>query len=74
MYDEENYQEGITFLGSLDGNFSAAFDKTGNEIWNSGDNNLIMYNTNLRGELYGCHYESQLENSYPAVEFSLDND
>ena len=73
MYQEENYQDGITFFGSLDGNFSAAFDKNGNEIWNSADNNLIMYNTNLKGELYGCHYQPQLENSYPGIEFNLDN-
>ena len=32
LYNQNSYQEGITFLGSLDGNFSAAFDKNGNEI------------------------------------------
>ena len=72
VYDSDGYQDGITFLGSLDGNFSAAFNKQGNEIWNSGSDNLIMYNTNFKGELYGCHYEPQLEHSYPAVEFDLD--
>ena len=60
VHDSDGYQDGITFLGSLDGNFSAAFDKEGSEIWNSDSDNLIMYNTNLKGELYGCHYESQL--------------
>ena len=72
LYSSNEYQDGITFLGSLDGNFSAAFDKQGNEIWNSHQTNLIMYNTNLKGELYGCHYEPQFEHSYPAVEFDLD--
>ena len=72
LYNENSYQEGITFLGSLDGNFSAAFDKNGNEIWNTQDKNLIMYNTNLKGELYGCHYNPQLENSYPGIEMDLD--
>tara|TARA_Y100000994_G_scaffold10732_1_gene8589 strand:- start:10885 stop:13035 length:2151 start_codon:yes stop_codon:yes gene_type:complete len=72
IYDSNEYQDGITFLGSLDGNFSAAFNKQGDEIWNSNGTSLIMYNTNLMGELYGCHYEPQLEHSYPAVEFDLD--
>ena len=72
LYNQNSYQEGITFLGSLDGNFSAAFDKSGNEIWNTQDKNLIMYNTNLKGELYGCHYNPQLENSYPGIEMNLD--
>ena len=43
LFNENLYQEGITFLGSLDGNFSAAFDKDGNEIWNTQDNNIIIY-------------------------------
>jgi hypothetical protein len=72
VYDSDAYQDGVTFLGSLDGNFSAAFDKQGNEIWNSSGDDLIMYNTNLKGELYGCHYEPELEHSYPAMEFDLD--
>ena len=72
IYDSEAYHDGVTFLGSLDGNFSAAFNKQGNEIWNSSGDDLIMYNTNLKGELYGCHYEPQLEHSYPAMEFDLD--
>ena len=74
LFNENLYQEGITFLGSLDGNFSAAFDKDGNEIWNTQDNNIIIYNTNLKGELYGCYYDSQLEHSYPTVELNLDNE
>jgi hypothetical protein len=73
LYDDEAYQEGVTFLGSLDGNFSVAFDKDGNEIWNTQDNNIIMYNTNLKGELYGCHYNPQLENSYPGIELDINS-
>ena len=73
LYESSSYQDGVTFLGSLDGNFSAAFDRDGNEIWNTQDNNIIMYNTNFNGELYGCHYNPQLENSYPGVELDLDN-
>jgi len=73
LYDSDSYQDGITFLGSLDGNFSAAFDKGGNEIWNTQDNDIIMYNTNLRGELYGCYYNSELENSYPGVELDVNS-
>ena len=69
---EDLYQNGITFLSSLDGNFSASFDKNGNEIWNTQDNNVIMYNTNMMGELYGCKYDNSLEHSYPAIEFDLD--
>tara|TARA_B100002052_G_scaffold79082_2_gene72120 strand:+ start:1296 stop:3443 length:2148 start_codon:yes stop_codon:yes gene_type:complete len=72
IYDSNEYQDGITFLGSLEENFSAAFNKQGDEIWNSNGINLIMYNTNLRGELYGAHYEPQLQHPYPAIEFDLD--
>lgn len=73
LYDSDAYQDGITFFGALDGNFSAAFDKNGNEVWNTQDNNIIIYNTNLKGELYGCHYNPQLENSYPGIEFDINS-
>ena len=56
LYNQNSYQEGVTFLGSLDGNFSAAFDKNGNEIWNTQDKNLIFYFSNLYGEIYVCLY------------------
>ena len=72
MHSSVDYQEGVTFLGSLDGNFSAAFDKDGDEIWNTASDNIIIYNTNLMGELYGCRYDPSLQHSYPVMEFDLD--
>ena len=75
MYNSSEFESGITFLGSLDGAFSAAFDQ-GGEIWNtSSSESIIMYNTNLKGELYGCrdlgvNYEFPL----PALEFNLDGE
>ncbi len=72
LHEPELYQDGVTFLGSLDGNFSAAYDKMGNEIWNTAGNSLIMYNTNFMGELYGAQYNSSAEHVYPAKEFNLD--
>ena len=82
LYDSEKYQEGITFLGSytpieLDGSsykFTAAFDKNGDEIWNTQDNNIIIYNTNMMGEFYGCYFNEGQENEYPPIEFNLDTE
>ena len=74
VYDSNEYQDGVTFVSALEGNFTAAFDKQGDEIWNSKDTSIIMYNTNFKGELYGCHYDSGLQFPYPAIEFNLDGD
>ena len=73
LYNSDTYQDGITLLGALEGNFSAAFDKNGNEVWNTQDNNIIIYNTNFKGELYGCYFNPQLENSYPGIEFDINS-
>ena len=75
VHDSDEYQSGITYLGSLDGAFSAAFDQN-KEIWHtSSSESIIMYNTNLKGELYGCRdIGANYENSFPAMEFNLDGE
>ena len=40
------YQDGITFVGAYTNTFTAAFDRDGDEIWNTQDNKIIMYNSN----------------------------
>jgi len=46
--------EGITIYGSYLRNFSAAIDKYGNEVWNSGgENTFVYFNRSDDGELLG---------------------
>ena len=44
-FDSNQYNDGVTIFGAFFNYFSAAFDKNGNEIWITGDNNFVFYNT-----------------------------
>ena len=63
----------VTIFSSFLDYYSAAIDKDGNEIWNSSDENLIFYNTDYYGQLFGAKYDNTLENNLPVVEYNLDN-
>ena len=63
----------ITIFSSFLDYYSAAIDKDGNEIWNSEDENLIFYNTDYYGQLFGAQYDYTLQNNLPAIEFNIDN-
>ena len=66
--------EGITMFSSFLDYYSAAIDESGNEIWNSGDDNLIFYNTDYYGQLFGAQYDYTLVNNLPVIEYNIDND
>ena len=63
----------ITIFGSFLDNYSAAIDKNGNEIWNTSNNNLVFYNTDYYGQLFGAQYNNDLIHNLPVVEFDINN-
>ena len=64
-------QSGITVFGAFFNYFSAALDQEGNEIWNSGGNNFVYYNTSKFGNVFGCYFLSGAENNLPGLEISF---
>ena len=53
-HNPDQYSDGITMFSSFFDYYSAAIDENGNEIWNSGDENIIFYNTDYFGQLFGA--------------------
>ncbi|MDC0145024.1 aryl-sulfate sulfotransferase [bacterium] len=71
---ENNVQEGLTIFGSFFDYYSAVIDQNGNEIWNSGNQDLIFYNTDKYGRFFGAEFiGNNAENNYPGVKFSFEN-
>ena len=73
IFNSNQYNDGVTIFGAFFNYFSSAFDKNGNEIWNTGDNNFVFYNTDYNGKLFGCELRPELEYNIPGIEFTLDN-
>ena len=50
-------------------------DEEGNEIWNSGNENIIFYNTDYYGQLFGAKaiLSGEVENYLPVIEYDLNN-
>ena len=70
----DNLQEGLTIFGSFFDYYSAVIDENGNEIWNSGDDNLIFYNTDEYGRFFGAEFiGNNAENNYPGIKFSFED-
>ena len=68
-----NSQDGLTIFGSFFDYYSAVIDEDGNEIWNSGDENLIFYNTDKYGRFFGAEFiGNNAENNYPGIKFSFE--
>ena len=66
--------EGLTIYGSFFDYYSAVIDENGNEIWNSGDKNLIFYNTDKYGRFFGAEFiGNDVENNYPGIKFDFEN-
>ena len=63
----------ITVFGSFLDNYSAAIDKNGNEIWHTSNNNLVFYNTDYYGQLFGAQYNNDLIHNLPVVEFDINS-
>ena len=74
IYNENLQQEGLTIFGSFFDYYSAVIDQNGNEIWNSGNQDLIFYNTDRYGRFFGSEFiGNNAENNYPGVKFSFEN-
>tara|TARA_Y100000590_G_scaffold416501_1_gene515299 strand:- start:1031 stop:3100 length:2070 start_codon:yes stop_codon:yes gene_type:complete len=72
IFNETQVQNGVTIFSSFFNYFSAVIDKNGREIWNSGTENIVYYNTSLNGDLLGCYLKTGTENNLPGIEFSFD--
>jgi hypothetical protein len=72
--NESVIADGVTIFGSFFNYYSSVVDINGNEIWNSGNDDLVFYNTNEDGDLFGCYLDNSLNNNLPGVEFNIDND
>ena len=64
-------QSGVTIFGAFFNYFSAVIDQNGREIWNSGAENIVYYNTSAYGDLFGCYLNPGTENNLPGIEFSF---
>ena len=74
IINEDLIAEGLTILGAFQDFFSAVIDKYGNEIWNTGNEQIIFYRTDDYGQFLGCKYSPGQTNLYMGVEFSIDAD
>jgi len=74
IYNQDAQEEGLTIFGSFFDYYSAVIDENGNEIWNSGNQDLIFYNTDKYGRFFGAEFiGNNAENNYPGVKFSFEN-
>jgi len=72
VYDQNTYSEGVTIFGNLTPAFSAAIDKDGNQVWNSGGLNTFCYfKHDNSGRFYGGKYSTDPINILPGVEFDI---
>ena len=69
--DTNAFQRGITVFGAFFNYFSAAIDESGKEIWNSGIEDLVYYNSNRYGNVFGCSLAPGTENNLPGKEFTF---
>ena len=74
IHNENLYSPGLTIFSSFFNYYSAAFDQAGNEVWNTGQSDIVYYNTNYEGKLFGCWLNNQSENNLPGIEFSVNTD
>ncbi len=74
MYNDSQYSQGLTIFGAFFDYFSGIIDENGNEIWNTGEDNIVYYNTDYFGNLFGCQLRPELENNLPGLEFSIDSE
>ena len=74
LYNNNN-QEGLTIFGSFFDYFSAVIDQNGNETWNSGSqDSLVFYNTDKYGRFFGAKFiGNEFENNFPGIKFSFED-
>ena len=68
------YSPGFTIFSSFFNYYSAVFDQEGNEVWNTGQSNIVYYNTDYDGKLFGCWLDNDSPNNLPGIEFNLDGE
>ena len=73
IVDNSSYQEGVTIFSSFFNYYSAMIDKHGNEIWNTGDTDIVYYNLDYYGQLFGCYVNNNIENYLPGIEFDINS-
>tara|TARA_B100001540_G_scaffold7396_1_gene6513 strand:+ start:248 stop:3241 length:2994 start_codon:yes stop_codon:yes gene_type:complete len=73
-YNDNQYSNGVTIFSSFFNYYSAMIDQNGNEIWNTNEEDIVYYNTDLYGQLFGCYVNNDIENYLPGIEFNLDNE
>lgn len=74
LFDQDQVQNGLTVFGAFFNYFSAVIDKTGREVWNTGYQDIVYYNTSLYGDFFGCYLNSQSDYNLPGIEFSIDSE
>ncbi len=72
-HSENEYFDGITIFGLFNHHQSIAFDKNGNEIWNTGDqNNFFMTTIDRYGNFNG--FKNEGGNVEKPIKFNFKND
>ena len=66
------YGNGITVFGAFFNYFSAAIDKTGREIWNSGNTDFVYYGTSQNGNVFGANLILGSDNNLPGSEIDFE--
>ena len=74
VYDDNETSPGLTIFGSFYNYYSAMIDKNGREVWNTGNKNIVYYNSTAYLDLLGCYSDPSLENNLPGIDFSIDSD
>ncbi|MAV64694.1 MAG: hypothetical protein CMG00_05840 [Candidatus Marinimicrobia bacterium] len=74
MSNDNQYAEGLTIFSSFFDYYSAAIDKDGNEVWNSGNSNIVYYSNDGYGNLFGSKYVEENEYNLPGIQFSIDSE
>ena len=74
VYNDLEVSSGLTIFGSFYNYYSAMIDKNGREVWNTGNKNIVYYNSTAYLDLLGCYSNPTLENNLPGIDFSIDSD
>ncbi len=74
VYNGNLCSPGFTIFSSFFNYYSAVFDQEGNEVWNTGQSDIVYYNTDYNGKLFGCWLDNNSTNNLPGIEFNLDGE
>ena len=73
IYNENNFSPGLTLFGSFYNYYSAMIDINGEEVWNTGDKNIVYYNSTPELDLLGCFSDNSLEYNLPGINFDINS-